>query len=291
MSTQLADADITIGRLDVTAGLDAQLTFPADQSRYNAVQVRVQRVASNENGEVPLFFARVLGFDKAPSTAIAMAAFGDNFQGFTPPGVGQPNLPILPFALDKQTWDQLVAGSTGDNWKWNEGTESISAGPDGILDANLFPQNTGSPGNRGTVDIGNPNNSTRDLRRQITDGINAEDLSYLPGGVLAPGPDGTIQLNGDTGMSNGMESSLTSIIGQTRIIPIFTNVTGNCNNANYTIVQFAGIRVMAVNLTGNPSGRYVAIQPAKVLIDNGIPGSDETPFSSYIYSKRIWLVR
>ena len=290
-STTLDDADITLGRLDLSAGLDAPLTF-TDPSRYNAVQVRVRRV-TDQNGEVPLFFARVLGINTAPSRASATAAFGDNFQGFGPPAEGSPNLPILPIALDEQTWDQLLAGNTGDSWQWNPDTELVSSGQDGAREASLFPQGTGAPGNRGTVDIGKPNNSTKDLSRQIREGITAQDIADLQADnrSLEPGLDGTIMLNGDTGMSGGIKDDLASIIGQTRIIPIFSNVTGNGNNAEFTIVQFAGVRILAVKLTGKPSGRYVVIQPANVLIENGIPAPDDTQFSDFIYSRRIWLVR
>ena len=298
-TTALAGADVTIGRLDLTnrqlndeypdPGIDTE--YP-DESRFNAVQVRVRR-ASDQNGEVPLFFARVLGINTAPSRASATAAFGDNFQGFGPPAEGSPNLPILPIALDEQTWDQLLAGNTGDSWRWNPDTNQVSPGQDQKREASLFPQGIGAPGNRGTVDIGKPNNSTKDLSRQIREGITAQDLADLQadGRSLEPGPDGTILLNGDTGMSGGIKDDLASIIGQTRIIPIFSNVTGNGNNAEFTIVQFAGVRILAVKLTGKPSGRYVVIQPANVLIENGIPAPDDTQFSDYIYSRRIWLVR
>jgi len=290
VACSLADADITVGRLDLSAGPTAALTF-ANPSRYNAVQVRVQRTGE-QNGEVPLFFARVMGINSVQSHAVAMAAYADNFVGFAaPPADGSENLHMLPFALDKQTWDDLLAGRTSDSWSWNEGNKSISSGSDGVREANLYPQGTGSPGNRGTVDVGSSNNSTRDISRQITDGISAEDFSYLPGGKLTFSSDGTLTLNGDTGMSAGFKDELASIIGQTRVIPIFNAVSGNGNNAQYTIVQLAGVRIMAVKMTGDPSNRYVMIQPANVTVQNGIPGSDDSQFSYFLFSKRVWLVR
>jgi len=290
VACNLADGDITIGRLDLSAGPSAGLTF-VDPARFNAVQVRVQRTGQ-QNGEVPLFFARVLGINALESRAIAMAAYADNFIGFTaPPTDGSENLYLLPIALDKQTWDDLLAGRTTDSWKWNAADKSISSGADGVHEANLYPKGTGSPGNRGTVDIGSSNNSTNDLSRQITDGISAKDFSYLPGGRLTFSADGTLTLNGDTGISAGIKDELASIIGQTRIIPIFSTVAGNGNNAQYTIVQLAGVRILGVRMTGDPSDRYVMIQPANVTIQNGIPGSDASQFSYFLFSKGVWLVR
>lgn len=288
-SNLVADDDILFGRLDLAAGAAATLSF-ADPTRFNATQVVVRRSA-DINGEVPLFFARVLGIDRGSSQATATAAYADNFMGFRAPGEGEENLQILPFTLDEETWNQLLAGNTSDSWAWNSATKKVTRGADGVLEASLYPQGTGAPGNRGTVDVGNPNNSTKDLSRQIREGVNAQDLSYLPGGILIPDEEGFIQLTGDTGMSVGIKDDLASIVGETRVIPIFSKVAGNGNNATYTIVHFVGIRVMAVNLTGNPADRYVVIQPANIQIDNGVIAPDGAPFSQFLFSKNVWLVR
>lgn len=96
------------------------------------------------------------------------------------------------------------------------------------------------PGNRGTVDIGSPNNSTNDLKRQIVYGVNANDLAFFPNGVLKFNEQGFLYLNGDTGISAGIEASLKSIIGEVRAIPIFIDVSGPGNNAEYTMVKFVG---------------------------------------------------
>lgn len=288
---ELADADIVLGRLDLSNGQFTSMEDYPDQTRLNAVQVRVRR-STDINGEVPMFFARVVGVQTAPTKAVAMAAYADNFQGFQAPGGGGAStINILPLALDKQTWDALMAGNTGDGYTWNPDTHHVNPGQDGTREANLYPQGTGSPGNRGTVDIGSSGNSTADLSRQIRQGVSAEDLSHLPGGTLSPGPDGTISLNGDTGISAGIKDDLASIIGETRIIPLFTKVSGNGNNATYTIVQFVGVRVLAVNLTGKLSNRYVMVQPASMVVDGGIPASDDTQFSQFLYSRSVWLVR
>ena len=65
--------------------------------------------------------------------------------------------------------------SFDDDWTWDQDTLSVRSGPDGKYEVNLYPQGTGSPGNRGTVDIGSSNNSTADIARQILYGVTPAD--------------------------------------------------------------------------------------------------------------------
>jgi len=282
----LAYDDVVVGHISNPFDRDSVMDF-SDPGLFNAVRVRVRRTA-NQNGEVPLFFARAMGINASAVEAEATAVFLNNFAGFTIPSSGE-NLGILPFAIDKQTWDNVLAGNGDDDWNYNEETGEVTAGWDGIPEGNLFPEGVGAPGNRGTVDIGSNNNSTADIARQILEGLSAEDLAHH-GGALVLGEDGTLLLNGDTGVSAGVKDELEAIIGLPRVIPVFSQVSGPGNNAVYTIVEFAGIRIMEVKLTGEMSSKRVIIQPAKVIIRGGIPGTGGTQTSSYIASP-VWLVR
>jgi hypothetical protein len=285
---QVAAADTQIGFITHPAIPNAPIDT-SDPQGFNAVRIKVQRSAEI-NGEVPLFFARVLGFDSRALGAGATAMYLRNFKGFhSPSGEGGGNLQVLPFALDKQTWDAMTAGGGSDSWGWDEEAERITCGPDGIREVNLFPQGTGSPGNRGTVDIGASNNSTSDLARQIVNGITHDDLDYL-GGTLELDSNGHLGLNGDTGISAGVKDELASIKGQPRIIPIFDQVVHPGNNAEYRIVQFAGVRIMDVKLTGSMSSKRVIIQPARIQIRGGIPADTGDPKSQFVFSP-VWLVQ
>lgn len=282
----LAADDTTIGRLPYPFNRSVELLL--DQpSLFNAVKVRVRRT-SQQNGPVGLFFARVMGLDSQELESEATAAFINNFAGFRAPGSGQ-NLHLLPFALDEETWNALLAGAGTDNYRYDTATGQVTCGSDGILEANLYPQGSGPPGNRGTVDIGSSNNSTADICRQIREGISEQDLAYH-GGQLALDENGELQLNGDTGISAGVKDDLASIIGQPRIIPVFRSVVGPGNNAQYTIVKFAGVRVMYVKLTGSMSSKKVLIQPAPVITRGAIPSPSAAPQSHFVYSP-VWLVR
>lgn len=277
--------DVVVGYLSNPSDPNAAMDY-TNSDLFNAVQVRVRRTTAS-NGEVPFFFARALGVNSIGTETDATAALMKNFRGFRSPGNGG-KLQLLPFALDHQTWNDLIAGGGTDSWTWDPSTGTVRAGGDGSREVNLYPQGTGSPGNRGTVDIGSSNNSTNDIARQITDGISQADLDHL-GGKIEFDANGELSLNGDTGISAGVKDELASIIGDPRMIPIFSEVNGPGNNANYTIIAFAGVRIMEVKLTGSNSSKRVIIQPARVTTNGGIPGSG--PQTSYFVYSPVWLVR
>ena len=150
-------------------------------STYNAVRVRLHKNSSS-NGEVPYFFAKIFGLDGQVLNSEATAGMIRDIKGFQAPADGeQSRYPALRTrsARPGRTWCNN-AGT--DNYRWNADIENgvrrlLTAG----VEVNLFPQGTGSPGNRGTVDIGSSNNSTADIARQILYGISPADLAYHGG--------------------------------------------------------------------------------------------------------------
>ncbi len=280
LQTYGEDTDVTDGYL---ASLSPSSTLSSNpQNPFQAVRVRVQRTAQS-NGIVPFFFAKVFGETGTQMTVNATVAMATQVKGFSTPPTSTSGINLLPFALDLQTWNTMQNGGGSDNYNYNTVTGLLTSGNDGIREVNLYPQGTGSPGNRGTVDIGGSNNSTADIARQILFGISAEDLEDL-GKPLVLEANGTMTLNGDTGISAGVKDELASIIGETRIIPIFSHVTGNGNNANYTIVQWAGVRILHVKLTGSMSSKQLIVQPAPVIARNVLAGDASRTWSDSIYS-------
>jgi len=282
-------ARLSLGREDVELGYLSNPSDPASSfqtggsQQPNAVHVEVKRTA-DRNGRLPLYFARVLGFTNSAVAAEATAALNVNFKGFQAPSDGS-NLPILPFALDLETWNELLAGSGKDEFRYDAKTGKVLPGKDGMREFNLYPQDTGSGGNRGTVDIGNPANSVGDIARQITGGITPADLDYV-GGKLEFNAEGKLYLNGDPGISASLGKSIGKITGQARMVPVFSDVTGNGNASTFTIVKFVGIRVMQTELAGGD--KRVIVQPAGVITLGGIPSDD--PHTEFIYSP-VRLVR
>lgn len=296
-SPTLSSSDVVVGYMANPGQSGATIQTGGNINNYNAVQVTVRR-ASGTNGLIPAFFSKVYGATGEAASATATAAFLGNINGFglptgaSGPGSGSGYVMIMPFALDLQTWNALLAGTGTDVWSWNANTQQVVSGSDGILECNLFPQGTGSPGNRGTVSIGT-SNGTSNLVRQIQYGLSSSDLAPY-GGSLTLDSTGNLYLPANPGISAGTKSALAAIIGQTRIIPIFTSVSGNGANANYDIVQFVGIRVLDVNLTGSMSSKHLTVQPAWVSTRGAISGSSNNSSSSQtaygVYSP-VWLVK
>lgn len=290
----LAGTDIVTGFLANPTQSGGTINSAANQNMFNAVQVTANRNGS-ANGKVPTFFGSVFGVNGTATSDSATAAFISNFSGFTIPSTnaGTENLMLLPFALDKQTWDAMLAGDTTVSTDvWNCKTAGmVSAGADGTREVNLFPQGTGSPGNRGTVKIGTSNNSTATIVDQILYGISPDEMAMYPNSQLTFDSNGHLYLGANPGISAGFKAALASIIGQTRFIPIFDDVTGNGNNAQYEIVAFVGVEICDVNLTGSMNSKHLTVQPATVYTRGGIPSTSSTTRTSYGIYSPIFLVK
>jgi Flp pilus assembly protein TadG len=303
---------------DIVCGYLANPTDRTDPMTFtqfpNSVQVRVHR-DNIRNGSLSLFFARALGIPTQDLQATATATYQGELRGFRINTPGVTTCKLLPYTLQVCVWDNapgrpwydaskppgVLQGNGTDNFTRSSagavsGSTSAPA-PDLIKECKLFPLSNGNggggglqPGNFGCVDIGGSNNSTSDLARQILYGPNAADLAYFPGGVCGLDPvTNTLTLNGDTGISAGVKDELAAIKGQPRIIPLFTTVSGNGNNAMYTIVAFAGVTVVDVKLTGSLSSKHITIQPCFVIDANAVGGGTST--SSYFATKPLGLSR
>lgn len=281
-SNNAPEGGIVIGYLadptDRTSPLDFNSPF-----QFNTVQIRL-RCDDTENNPITLGFANIFGISSANLFVTATATAEDGIVGFEIPPSGN-NPQVLPFALHETVWANLLSqgvAEDNDNYAYDPDTGTVSEGSDWLPELNLYPgAGTGQlpPGNFGTVDIGSSNNSTADISRQILYGINAEDLAYF-GGELRLGPDGTLSLNGDTGLSAAVKDELEAIKGEPRAIPLFSQVSGPGNNSQYTITGFAGIRILYVKLTGPMKKKCVIIQPAVLVEEGAIADSGN---SYYIY--------
>ena len=101
-------------------------------------------------------------------------------------------------------------------------------------------------------------------------------MTYLPNNEISL-ESGSFELSGDTGLDANLQNDLDSIVGQDRIVPLFTTVANPGTNATYTIVRWVGVRVMAVNLRGN--NFYVYVQPASFVAAGTIRVSEGGPLA------------
>lgn len=260
-------------------------------SPYNMVEVTVRRTAADTTA-LPMTFARVLGRDSFELTTSSVSALQPGTGFWLPPDPeNKETIECLPIALDLGSWtdllDQYYNGTNhgySDNYQWTSNSGVSGGESDNIPEISMYPDlNSGeAPGNRGTVDLGSPNNSTKDLKRQIVNGLNAYDLSFFPDNKIQFDSSGALYLNGDTGISAGIEDALESIIGQVRAIPIFIEVTGQGNNATYTVIKFVGIRIMDVKLSGGPRKRHLTVQPALFSDSHVLRGNVEINVDSIL---------
>jgi Flp pilus assembly protein TadG len=232
---------------------------------FNAVIVRTAR-NDTHGGSIPGFFSALWG-NRGTDLRISAAAAAVGISGYRQiDSTTRANL--LPIVLDKSTYVQMIRGSTTDQYTWDTATNTVRKGGDGITESKLYPVGNGYPGNWGTIKVGVSNNSTSIVGDQIRYGITPAQLATYPGGVIQPDPaTGTIQFEGNPGISAGLKDDLTAIIGKPVRIPIYDPALsgGNGNNLVYTVIAFAPARILAVSFRGK--NKYVIIQPAGVPDD------------------------
>lgn len=289
-----------------------QATWNSSQNRWGKtwgatpatiVEVVTHRdVAGSTQGDgaLNLFFAPVMGKTTTNLSTNAVAGVLPG-AGFKIPAGSTATFGALPIACDETSWDALLGGTGTDSYNYNPSNGVVSSGGDGVKELNIYPDpNANLPsGNRGTVDLGNPNNSANDLKRQILDGLNESDLSYFPDNTIRTDT-GPVILNGDTGISAGIKANLEAIKGQTRLMPIFTVVgsqqqatsgdmsgkKGSGNNVYYRVIKFVGVRIVFVELTGN--NKRVIIQPA-MFSDSAVIAS-KAPIATDSYFTKPHLI-
>ena len=270
---------------------DLQIGYVADPSNPtsisyssllpdNAVHVTLRR-DNAANGPVNLFFARIFGASSQGVVAEATAIFEGGVKGFKIPPNSNYTCKLFPFTLQVDDWEDQIENGP-DEFSHDQQNRSVYGGTDGIHEVKLFPFAGITPGNFGTVDIGAPGNSTADLARQILYGPNASDMAYFPNSTIELDGNGTLTLNGDTGVSAGMKDELASIIGQERVMPLYSTVSGNGNNTDFVIVRWVGITLLDVKLTGSLSSKFLKVQPAYVVDPTAIRGGAEGTTSRFV---------
>jgi hypothetical protein len=145
------------------------------------------------------------------------------------------------------------------------------------------------PGNFGTVDIGPQNNSAADLRRQIRNGITLSDLASHGGELRLDSLTNKLRLNGDPGLTASIKDAVGDIVGQARSILLYRDVLGQGSNAEFTIVGFAGIRIVDFSLTSN--NKHITVQPGLVIDRTAIVDSGNNSTTSYFVGAPARLVR
>jgi Flp pilus assembly protein TadG len=300
--TNHTEGDIVMGRLINPSNPLSDIVF-GNASQYNAVRIKIRRNA-DKNGEVPFFFGNLLGVNSAAITAEATAAFMTDVSGFRVTETSGKSS-LMPFVIHEDVWNAYLThpSSFSDGHTYAASSDTVTSGGDGTPEIRMFAQGTNgdngngngngsgsgqiAPGNFGTVDIGNVNNSATDLLRQIREGPSMADMN-VHGGELSLNPvTKTMNLNGDTGMTVSMKEALEEIVGQPRTIMTYREVVETGNNANFTITGFVGVTVVDFALAG--SDQHILIQPTTVVDRTAV--STDIEGNSHFVSQPARLVR
>ncbi|MCH7871882.1 MAG: hypothetical protein IID33_09295 [Planctomycetes bacterium] len=283
LGTILASGDITIA----TRLLDTW-NAPLDTSglqRYNAVKVTVLKSGESPNGAVGFTFGRILGFTSGNVAATATAVLDDRFSEYdVQPGI------MTPFTVAREIYEDMVVN--GDDNYSHEG--GVNRNPDGVPEVVLFPwkengngQGPGGgsgaegAGNFGALNIGISNQGTAEFEQQILTGVTPDQLVSEVGTsdltfYDSNGAGASYEINGNTGLSVGMEDSIEHRIGDVIGHFIHETVTLQGQSATFEVVGIRFGRIMGVDLHGSPNNKQLVIQPM-AYTGQGIHVSPEAP--------------
>lgn len=307
-SLNLPEDKIIIGYMEDPLDIHSEIDTESEEES-NTVEVYMQMDGSDEgNSKLNLLFGPIVGKDQAIIGARARAYATRRIIGFEAnnqpgdeggtegeSGGGELSGQLMPFAISEDYWNEYfslrngtstITGTYGiyrDSYRWDPITREVRSGSDGIREIIIYPDNNNPlPGNYGTVDIGDSNNSTPDIERQIYYGISAEDIEALPGGqlVLNQYGDGEmgIILEADTGISNAIRHPVMGtgnwrdypdLIGESRIFLIYgvpsdtthqdlqqfegtDGSVGQGNTGRYYIKGYVGCTIIHYKHQGNP---------------------------------------
>lgn len=290
---QLADIEIGFMANPVSMASDLIETSNWPARPYNTVRVTVKRDDVHYGGKLTLIFGKMVGLQSVEITATATAAFQvgtprfrGNYSMMQGEDLVQNYGGILPFTVEQAQWNALYnSTSTGtvSYTNFNGQTETMqitdnfkkdgTAGTDGNREIKMFPSNT-TEGNFGTINftLTKFGNSTQTLENLIINGPSESDWPALTT-ILGATTTNPVAVNGDPGISGGMENAVQSIIGKPRILPLFSNVSGSGNNAFYNLIGFVPIRIVAADLSSG--NKYIQFQPA-VAVNGSNMGSSNS---------------
>jgi Flp pilus assembly protein TadG len=261
-SFQVASGDIQIGRYDPTS-IYSKVTL-LDTGTFDTVRVTLRKDGAT-NAKAPLFFARVLGVEDATITVTATAILQK--AEFL-----QPGAQVLPFATPLDLWNSL---EPGDRW---------SVYGDGKL-KDEYGNNV--PGNWGTMDIGNANNSTSDLNDQILNGLRQSDLDALHADGRIPQKtyiDSSVPawMESDTGLSSGLKHSVEAVHGQQKVVPIYdTLVNSKGSHVDFHVVKWGVVKVIDSKWKGSKD-TYVIVEKSQLFDGKLRPNSNLSATGGYI---------
>lgn len=264
------DGDIQFGTL-VAQSETGELVFLANDQSPRTVVVTARRTRRGGN-PIALFFNGVTNQSAGDVVARAEGTIDNHVIGIRP--IAGSTCPVLPIAILKSdpsgkrsdTWDIQIEQKQGmDRFSFNETTNDVRDGPDGIREIVLTTQPFRGNANRANVHLLNlPTRTPGDwLPIQIRNGL-AEDDLYGFGGQLVFG-DGNTNINTSGSFSGSAFNALEQIIGQRRICSLYSifQPDGSDGAGRVDCVALVAGRIMCIHSPGNGSTQ-ITFQPSVI---------------------------
>ena len=256
--------DVNFGLLtnpsDLSQALGTSITAP-----LNSVQITTH-VDSTHGGNIGFLFAPLLNQTATSVSATATATVQLYTVGTVKAVYGYRG-PILPITMSYTDWLQMVNNQTGnDNYSYSPLSNSISSGPDGLQEQQLYPGSNTSSSNNGLIQFGTGSRSNSILQDEIVNGPTSSEMTaqWPPNGSPPWNAQHQFTIGADPGWRTPTFNDLQTVAnsGAVRLIPINDGTPpGNGANGTYNIVMLAPIRVMYANSGGKNAG-YALVQPA-----------------------------
>ncbi len=297
VSLQLAASDIIVGYQSSPGA--AVIPWSSGQPFPNAVQVTVRR-DSTLNNPLSLFFGPVIGTPSWSGSSQATAGVNTNryqVTGFNTTANG-PNPLLLPIGVDVNYLNTFLStGQSPDGIVHDSYTavpsssalpypSNVTSGPDNIPElTDVYPDNT-SPGNFGLLNLNftNPVNNSPQFESWILNGPTPADIATFGANGFQATPSNPTIVKGGPGMKSVLVSDLNAIIGESRVLPVFSTYSGNGSNTYYTIVGFVGVTV--VQATGHGSNEQISFQPMPIVDPTATSTTSTSTgsISQYVYT-------
>ncbi len=263
----------------------------------NTVTVTTRR-DETANGPLGLFFAHIFRKSTTNLTATASATiYAGDVSGFQ--SLSGFDAPIAPVGLSADV-AQAYANA---NWNSPLLSGSVSTGPNGLPQLQVYPNGTNTPGSFGLIDTGPPSNSTPAFQSWIDNGSTPNDINYLNNNNLLPvSPSSPKAWKAGPGMKSSLLSAFQSVMGEPILIPLFQPVSpyplyvaasGSGSNATYAIVGFMSATI--TQASGSGSNMNISIQPSALVdptavINNAAPAGTQlslfgTPQTTFVAAK------
>lgn len=286
----LATGDVVIGSLADPALAMTPFTPWNGSGDVNTIRVRAERSQLRGNA-VGVWFGQMLGALSTDVSGYAQASIDRRVYGYRP--MSGAAAPVVPLVVDRGAWTGTDPGQTvTDNFTVDIRNGLVLNGSDGITELTVTAYLNGATAANGSSTTpptmvqlalgGDSTANNTELNRQITQGLNAQDLRAFQGALVIPS--GGCLAAAYVCVPAEMAPMLWSIRGQPRAWPlaVLGSATSGAAATPLVLVDFAGATVVDVQLDteNEPPRMVVTLQPMPLASSCALaaPGAPANPW-------------